>query len=151
MFKTQYDDRERTKTNPGNRIAPVYEFSKGQLKKVGEKDIYAEIQSHAESCDIKIMIARLQMGDTTMIRNVQYMDITDMPKNLAEAYQMVNQATADFNNLPIDVRREYNFNPEEYIKDIGTDHWLKLLGENKETPKPDTEDQAPSAEEKKEI
>ena len=132
MFKTQYDSRERTVSNAWNRIAPVYELAKGQLKKVGEKDVYAEIQSHAESCDIKIMIARLQSGDTSMIRNVSYMDITDMPKNLAEAYQMVNQATADFNNLPLEVRREYEFNPENYIHDLGTDHWKELVFQKKE-------------------
>ena len=56
-FKTQYDARDRIQSHPGNPIKQLYAGSyneRGQveLKEDGTEDIYAFIQSFAESTDI---------------------------------------------------------------------------------------------------
>lgn len=133
MFKTRYDAHDRTETPVGSRIAPTYTLSeRNELKQTGEKDLYAEIQSHAESCDIKMLLQRLDLGDNSMIRVSQFMDITDMPSTLAEAYNMIRNATQDFNALPLEIRKEYDFSAEEYIKDLGSEKWRELVAKKAE-------------------
>lgn len=94
------------------------------------KRTYAEIQSHAQSVDIKNIMLRYEMGDTNILNktNGQFIDISDMPTNFADIMKTVITAENNFNELPLDIRKEYNFNVSEYIADIGSERWLKTLG-----------------------
>jgi hypothetical protein len=100
------------------------------LEVVGEKDIYAEIQSHADSVDIKTIMKRYELGDESVLhkKQGQFIDLSDMPTNFVDIMQTVITAENNFNSLPLEVRKAYNFSPAEYIADIGSEKWLKLLG-----------------------
>lgn len=147
MFKTKYSEREKIITNSGNRFAPVFSLASKEagvldLEITGEKDTYAEIQSHADSVDIKSILLRYEMGDETVLnkRSGQYIDITDMPTNFADIMKTVITAENQFNELPLDIRKEYNFSVAEYVADIGSEKWMKLLGiTNESTPEPTPE------------
>lgn len=135
MFKTKYDERDRQHANHGSRFAPVYSLKSKtagntELEITGEKDIYAEIQSHADSVDIKTIMTRYQLGDESVLnkKQGQFIDVSDMPTNFADIMKTVITAENNFNSLPMEVRREYNYSPAEYIADIGSDRWLKTLG-----------------------
>ena len=73
-------------------------------------------------------------GDTTALNRAQaaYLDTTDMPKNLQEAQNAIIRLKNEFDSLPIDTRREFNFSPEQYINEYGTEKWQKTMGLYKE-------------------
>jgi hypothetical protein len=135
MFKTKYDGRDRHYSNHGSRFAPVYSLKSKtagnvELEVVGEKDIYAEIQSHADSVDIKTIMKRYELGDESVLykKHGQFIDVSDMPTNFADIMKTVITAENNFNSLPLEVRKQYNFSAAEYIADIGSERWLKILG-----------------------
>lgn len=135
MFPTKYDERERKFSCEGSRFAPVFslkskEAGNIELEITGEKNIYEAIQANKDSVSIKTIMARYELGDTDILnkRNGAFIDITDMPTNFADIMKTVITAENNFNELPLDVRKEYNFSPAEYISDIGSERWLKTLG-----------------------
>lgn len=143
MFKTKYDEREKVITESGSGFSPIFSLKSKEagvidLEITGEKDLYQEIQSHAESVDIKNILLRYELGDTSALekRQGQYIDITDLPTNFADIMKTVITAENQFNELPLEIRKEYNFSPSEYIADIGSEKWLGLLGLKTEKEEP---------------
>ena len=91
-FKTQYDARDRIISRPGNPIKQLYAGSyneRGQveLKEDGTEDLYAYIQSFAESTDIHAILRRFENGEVDVLEKVQgfYGDITEMPHTFSES------------------------------------------------------------------
>lgn len=127
---------------PTSVVGSVYKLEKqlvdrdGQrdLEVVGKTDFYQYIQSHKDSVDINVLLARYQQGDLSALERVkgQYLDISEAPKSLAEMYSFVSNASEFFNKLPLDVRKEYDFNPASFIADIGSDRWNELMTPKKE-------------------
>ena len=75
-FLTQYDARDRIITHPGNPIKQLYSGSyneRGQveLKEDGTEDLYAFIQSFAESTDIHAILKRYENGEVGTYFNRQ--------------------------------------------------------------------------------
>ena len=122
---------------PTSVVGSVYKLEKqlvdhnGQrdLEIVGKTDFYEYIQSHKDSVDINVLLSRYQQGDISALDRVkgQYLDISEAPKSLAEMYSFVNNASEFFNKLPLEVRKEYSFNPASFIADIGSDRWNELM------------------------
>lgn len=99
--------------------------------KVGEDDLYAYIQSHKDSVDINKILERYRAGDDTALRQVQahYLDLEGAPQSLAEMYSFVKNTTSYFEGLPLDIRKEYNFNVSEFVADIGSERFINLFSE----------------------
>lgn len=136
-FRTKYDEKEKIFTKHGDRFAPVYTLKSAdtlELEETGQKDIYSEIQSHAESVDIKNIMLRYQLGDESVMdkKKGMFIDITMMPKSLAEYQDLAMRAEQQFNGLPSEIRAEYDFSAEKFIADIGSEKWLKLMNPDKE-------------------
>lgn len=135
QFQSKYKFREEINSESGNNIAPVYSIATTEngslaLQVTGEINLYQRIQSHSDSVDLKQIIARYEAtGDSSFLskRQGQYIDITDMPTNFADVMKTVITAENQFNELPIEVRKAYNFSASEYIADIGSDKWLNLM------------------------
>ena len=69
------------------------------------------------------------MGDNSMMRpDGIYTDISEMPKNLIEARQQMQQLENLWNGLDINIKREYDFDVEKFIGASGSDKWLKDMG-----------------------
>lgn len=102
---------------------------KFDLVKVGQSDLYSLIQSHKDSVDIYKLLERYQSGDVSALSKVagQFIDITDAPKTLAEAYTFVGNASQFFDKLPLKLREEYDHDPSKFIADLGSDHCSSLL------------------------
>lgn len=139
MFKTKYSERDRYRTNAGSKYAPVFSLTSKEAGKIdleitGEKNIYDEIQSHAQSVDIDNILLKYKMGDESVLQKKKgmFIDVSDMPTNFADIMKTVITAENNFNELPFEVRKEYNFSPAEYIADIGSERWLSVLGITKE-------------------
>lgn len=134
-FKTQFDHRERIKTNSGNPIKQLFSGSyneRGQveLKEDGTEDLYAYIQSFAESTDIHSILRRFQNGEVDVLEKVQgfYGDITEMPHTYAEALQRIADSEKVFMSLPVDVRAKFGHSFSEFLSASQNDDFLDRLG-----------------------
>lgn len=142
MLADKYKDRPKIYSEPGSQIAPIYSKVADKngvisLKVTGEKNIYDEIQSHAESVNIETIMQRYQVeGDPAILNQKQgvYMDITEVPTTFAEVQGIIIAESNRFNQLPLEIRKEFNYSVEEYIASIGTDRFDKFMNSQKEEP-----------------
>lgn len=140
-FRTKYDSTAEFITEPGSQFTPIYtpiidENGNIDLKETGQKNHYEEIQSHAESVDINVIMDRYYLeGDAVLHQrpNGQYIDITDMPNNFTEVLQKIIIANRDFENLPENIRKEYK-TVEEFVNDIGSEKFNKLFNPEEKKP-----------------
>lgn len=138
-WATSYTKRENPKTEPGSRIHTTYTLmydkdGKRDLEPTGKIDIYQQIQSYRSSCDLKILLERYKDGDVMALESIRagkqplYGDFSDAPGTLAEYYQRISQAEADFAAMPVSVREKFNFSASEYFASIGSQYWADAVG-----------------------
>ncbi len=134
-FDTQYDVRPRVKSHPGNPIKQLYSGSyneRGQveLKEDGTENLYAFIQSFAESTDIHSIMRRFQNGEIDVLEKVQgfYGDVTEMPRTYAEALQRIADSEKVFMSLPVDVRAKFGHSFSEFLAASQDADFLDRLG-----------------------
>lgn len=134
-FTTQYDARDRISSHPGNPIKQLFSGSyneRGQveLKEDGTEDLYAFIQSFAESTDIHTILKRYQNGEVDVLEKVQgfYGDITEMPHTYAEALQRISDSEKVFMSLPVEVRAKFGHSFSEFLAASQEDDFLDRLG-----------------------
>lgn len=143
---TYYTAYNTPKTEPapaGSKEESVYEIQidlNGHkiIKEQGKTNIYDIIQASLEQSKIENIIRRATEGDSNAlnIMNGQYIDMTDVPHTLAEAQNFVIKAKNEFDQLPINIRRQFNMSPEQYIAEYGSGSWIQKLGiTNKTEPK----------------
>lgn len=129
-FRTLYTDRKIVNIEPGSGIKDEYQLrvvdGTKTLVKTGQTDLYEYIQSHADSVDIHKILERCALMDDyspLMRMPAQFMDVSEMPKNLAEAYAAVQDAENFFNRMPTDIKEKYDNNFIQFIQDIGSEHF----------------------------
>ena len=80
----------------GSGIRPLYkkvvEDGKTVLRKVGQTDAQALINSYKDECDVNRIVARCAQGDYSALARVQglYTDITGMPDNPTDAFALAD-------------------------------------------------------------
>ena len=151
-FNTQFDARERISSNPGNPIKQLYAGSYNalgqvELKEDGTEDLYAYIQSFAESTDIHAILRRFENGEVDVLEKVQgfYGDITEMPKTYAEALQRIADSEKVFNSLPVEVRAKFGHSFSQFLAASNDADFLERLGvKPDEQPAIDTVEPTPA-------
>lgn len=135
IFRTALSPKQRYYTSEGSREAEDYEVQidkKGHksLKLVGTHDIYEEIQSYADECNISLIIARAAAGDPNALNQRQgfYADITETPKDLAEAQNSILKLKQGFYKLPVEIREKFNHSEEQFIAEFGSEEFAKKMG-----------------------
>lgn len=100
-----------------------------ELEKNGETNVYEMIQLSKDECDINKILQRLSMGDYNALnqRDVAYVDSTTLPKSLMEAENLRLRATDEFYKMPLEVRREFNNSPEQYVNEMGTPEFMEKM------------------------
>lgn len=146
-FKTQYDARDRVFSDPGSPEHITYaghydEKGRVVLEESGRENIYDFIQSHAESCDIHILMKRYQNGDVDALSQKQgfYGDFLDFPKTYAEALNHMNEMERQFMALPVETREKFGNSFTEFLAASAEPDFLDRLGIKKESvtePDPD--------------
>lgn len=133
-FPTQFSNPPCEPTCPGDRYYPTYiakydENGTLYLEETGKEDIYAEIQSHADSCDIKTILARYELGDESALSKIQgaYGDFVGMPRTYAEMLNRVNEAEDFFMSLPVDTREKFNHNFAEFMTSMDKPDFFSRL------------------------
>ena len=91
-IKTQFMEHARVHANPGNPEKILYtpkfaEDGSMELIEAGKDNLYDYIQSFRDSVDLNVILARFSNGEVDALSKAQgfYADVTDFPKNMAEA------------------------------------------------------------------
>lgn len=139
-FDTWYDRKKdhRIISEPGSGMKATYKMTvdkdgRRELRKSGEYNLYAEIQSYKDSCSIDYILSRFAAGDSTALSRVQgiYGDFSQVPTTMAEVMQHVIDAEHYFNALPLDVREQFNFSPSEFFAQFGTEKVDRIINPEK--------------------
>lgn len=125
-FRNKYD-RKVVFTCHGNEIEEEYELQvteKGikEPVKVGEINVREEINSHRDSVDLNLLIARFNAGDTEALnrRAASYFDATELPKTLAEAYRIAENGKNVFDKLSPEIKEKFNNDYGQFLNMVGT-------------------------------
>lgn len=128
--------RGRMISDPGSPIHVVLspELQKdGTLKLVptGKENTDEIIASYYESTTLECILARFANGDMSALNRYQpiYMDITQMPKTLAEAQQKVINAEYAFQALPANVKEQFGNNFNVWLAQAGTEEWMSKMAD----------------------
>lgn len=148
-FRTQYDSFDKPASQPGSRIktlyGPIYN-DRGVvgLQEIGTHDLYSEIQSHADSVDIHVLLKMYASGDTSVFSRVQgaYGDFTQMPKTFAEALNTMIAAEMYFNSLPVDTKAKFGHSFSQFLAAMDSPTWAADAGIT--LPEVDTRGASPS-------
>lgn len=133
MFRTQYN-RERVTSEPGSPIKKQYQ---GRIDKngnivvesKGEFNLYAYINSFADSVDINVLLARFANGDKNALiqRAADYLDITNIPNNIADMLNLVNDGKRLFDSLPVEVKKKFDNNFNKFITTTDSQEWYDIM------------------------
>lgn len=134
-FPTQFYSG-RVFANPGDPVhvlySPVFnDDGSMDLKPSGTEDIPSIIDSHRQSVDIHVLLKQYsETGDLNVFnrKKPQFGDFTAVPKTYAEMLQMVMDAKALFESLPVEQRAKFNHDPNEFVAQFGTAAWSEKLG-----------------------
>lgn len=114
LFRSQYGQHARVFSNPGNPIKDIYSpryDDNGVLDLFvsDHEDLYAYIQSHAESVDIHVLMTRFVNGEEDVLSRIQgfYADAADMPKTYAEVLNSVIAGEEAFSRLPVEIKQQF--------------------------------------------
>lgn len=125
----------RETSEVGSPLVQLYrsKFSReGVLELVpdGEHNLYDEIQSHAQSTDINMILQRYFSGDAAALSRIQgvYADISAMPDNYHEAMTLIDNARKDFAKMPREIQEKFDYDANQWIAAMGTDTWLTAMG-----------------------
>lgn len=129
-FRTSYaGDSKEFMSDPGSPYLDQYEYDvdkKGvqQLVKIDkQKDVHAEIQADYPATDINLLMKRFALGDVSAI-NVKegfYVDVTKMPKNLAELFDRNVECQQFFDALPAEVKAMFDNSYTEFFTELNDD------------------------------
>lgn len=140
-FATQFDVRERSFAPVGSGVKVMYsgrydERGHVVLDESGKINLYEEIQSHADSCDIHVIMDRYVAGDVGALSQVQgaFMDVTNMPKTYAEYLNTINSLERSFMALDPDVRSRFGNSFAQFLASAGDADFLERLGHQEQKP-----------------
>lgn len=135
IFKSRIARQPNNENNCGKRLIKLYELQyddkhKVVIKDVGERDIYAEIQTHAHDNDIERIIKTIQITQNpNLYVSSTGVDMLGMPDTVVDAYNHV--ASADEKIKKDDF---FKVKSKEYEKKYGTgltmSEYVKIFDKN---------------------
>lgn len=134
MIYSQITKPNHKHTPSGSIFLNTYEESiddlgRLTLEKTGQTNIYAKIQEEHEATKIESILHAVAMGDMNALqqREAMYVDATTMPHSLREAQELVIKAKNEFYEMPLEVRKEFNNSPEQYVSEMGSKEFLEKM------------------------
>ena len=127
MFRTQYTAHDRFLTTSGETEKKVYssrwrEDGNLELVETGSINLYDEIQSHRDSVDINVILAKYaKTGDVSILNKVtsQYLDVSGLPTSIAGFYNLLEDGHRLFDGLSVEQKAKYNNSFEQFIFTFG--------------------------------
>lgn len=136
-FRNQFERVEK-KSISGDR----YEIEKKgrrnrngdiEVYETGQKiDRYALIQSHADSCDLNLMVKKFTEGDPNALnrRKAEYLDLTAFPSDYSSLLNTIENGKDLFAGLPTEVKEKFGNDFQKFVSLIGTNEWYEYLNIN---------------------
>ena len=129
------EDHPRVFITPGDKVKTLYsptfdEFGHMELRESGKENLYDYIQSHKESCDIHVILARFVNGDSTALarRQMFYADLTEFPTTYADVVNTMHSAEDYFTHLPVEVRAKFGHDFNKFLASLDNPQTLIDLG-----------------------
>lgn len=113
----------------------------------GQTDLYAEIQSYRESCDLAMLLRNIDpLALNSMVSsftaddlvNSGIVDYATMPTTLGGMFNLVQKGENMFNGLPEEIRKEFNYSVKNFVSQFGTLSFNDILAKYV-TPQAQTE------------
>lgn len=102
-----------------------------------QKNVQEEIQSHAESVDLHVLIARYENGDLGALNQKEptFADIIEVPNSYADVMNMRATTKRYFYDLPVEIRAQFNHDFDQFAAQLGTENCSNILNSyRKEAP-----------------
>lgn len=120
-------------SNAGSKEKPIRQAIKNgdqiEVKTVGYENIQDFINSFEDSCNISSLVARATRDPRLLIqREGMYGDFTDAPNTYAEYLNKINSVKADFDNLPEEIKKNFNNNPVVWFNSVNDDDFMEKMG-----------------------
>lgn len=100
----------------------VWKTNRLELVESGSVNLQERIQSQAPSTDLTYMIKRLKLGDNSVLTKKQplYGDFTQLPSSGTDLVNTLLRAEYEFNQLPVDERKQHGFDYRSWLASIFT-------------------------------
>lgn len=124
---SRFDLPKAEPSEPGDKMRDTYKWSKNEkgeeyLQHDADIDRQAEIESYADECDIKNIVARASF-DPVFAQNLaqagtngSYADITDYPETIHDLKHMADKAGKTIEDITEQLNEKTNKKPEEKPK-----------------------------------
>lgn len=141
-FRNQFtNDSNVFVSNPGSKIVADYglvtaEDGSTTVGIVGEKNLDAIIQSNKDTGNVALLVAKYNAGDEEALNRVRgvYGDFRNMPTNYAEMVSRLNECRALFEALPVDIKEQFDNNPDVFWSEYGTERFNNIVVGGSEQP-----------------
>lgn len=141
MFQTMYKHSQTKPNRVGQKIVPEYVLSVDDngcevLVPCGKRNLYQFIQSSKDSCDLTTILNHLDAREVNgMITTFKYNDLKDAglidlshaPKSLGDMHNICMHGEHLFNGLDLEIRKEFNFSTEKFVRSIGTKEFDDIM------------------------
>lgn len=122
-------------TPAGSPFRPVYKLKFSgktgteELFKTGKEDFQEFIDSFAESCDLSVIISRVNAGEVDLLsaRIGSYGDFRQVPATKAEMMQSMIDSKKIWDSLSDNQRAEFE-DFSDFAGSAGSEDWFKKLG-----------------------
>ena len=120
-IRSAYSKRVRKQQDLSRQTEDLFELKDGEPVKVGETNIYAQIQAYKDECDIYNIIKRFEAGDLSAIPDINSRpqiegDVSEVPLDMVGSYANMESAIKNFNKLPVPIRELFHNNVSEFMK-----------------------------------
>ena len=100
------------------------------LESCGKTDLYAQIQSYKESCDLASILRSFDIGSLPTLQFGDLGDISDFcdaPQSAGELLRLINDGELMFSQLPASVRAEFNNSLYNFVGAFGSVDFVSRL------------------------
>lgn len=124
---------ERIPTPSGSKFLTTYTLSTEEgretLTPTGKNNIYDMIQADLEDSKIENVIKKVMMGDLSVLRQSepQYIDASTMPNDMMTIQNIIVKTKQEFERMPEEVRKLFNYSAEEYVNEMGTKEFMEKM------------------------
>lgn len=141
VFETQFNNsKTNISSNSGSRYLDLFHFEyndKGEkfLVPYDKKDVYAEIQTYAHDNDIYVLLKKYLGGDLTALDKNKgfYADITNVPNNINDWHNRIEQGKDIFNGLPIEFKEMFGNDVNQFMTSIAEGSFENKLKDYKDS------------------
>lgn len=134
-FRNQFTaDSNVFVSNPGSKIVADYglvtaEDGSTSVGVIGEKNLDAIIQSNKDTGNVALLVAKYNAGDTDALNKVRgvFGDFRNMPTTYAQMVSRLNECRAVFEALPVDIKEQFDNNPDVFWSEYGTERFNNIV------------------------